>query len=145
MIMRQKTTIIARAITAFFFVTASLAVAQDSLSPRTSPSPEDAFSTRELVAWSYMQTPQPAPKPLPLPDDQIAREDQQRIAQSDAQLFIGKIVKDSGIDTLQASNATFILDGLIDARSENQNVRILGTQQKAAGGKIHVLRIELLR
>ena len=143
--MRQKTRIITLAITTFFFLTILFAGAQDSPSTHTSPSPEDAFSTRELVAWSYMQTPQPAPKPLPLPDDQIAREDQQRISQSGAQLFIGKIVKDSGIYTLQASNATFALDGLVDARSENQNVRILGIQQKTAGGKIHVLRIELLR
>jgi hypothetical protein len=107
----------------------------------THPFPEDAFSTQELVAWSHLQTPQPAPKPLPVPDTQVPRPDQQR-ASSEAQLFVGKIVRDSGKFVLQVANSTYGLEGEVDSRAENQVVRILGNRD--ASGKIHVLKIETL-
>ena len=45
----------------------SFALGQESRS--ASPQvPEDAFTTRELVAWSNLQKPQPAPLPLPKED-----------------------------------------------------------------------------
>src|ERR1700722_2311527 len=72
----------------------------------THPFPEDAFSTQELVAWSHLQTPQPAPKPLPVPDAQVPRPDQQR-ASSEAQLFVGKVVRDSGMYVLQVANSIY--------------------------------------
>lgn len=121
---------------------ASLAFGQDA-QPRH-PSPEDAFSTRELIAWSYLQTPQPAPKPLPIPDTQVTRGDQQRASQPDVQLFIGKVVREPGAYTLRASSSIYVLDGNIDPQAENQSVQILGRQDEKGSAIIHVLRIERL-
>src|ERR1700757_3982995 len=47
-------------------------LAQQS-SPRT---PEDAHTTRELIAWSQWQTPQPTPQPLPPKDKQVPQPEQ---------------------------------------------------------------------
>jgi hypothetical protein len=105
------------------------------------PSPEDAFSTRELIAWTYLQTPQPAPKPLPPPDVQTPGADQSR-ASTEPQLFVGKIVKDSGTYVLQVANVIYRLEGQIDSRAENQVVKVLGAQSNR--GTIRVLRIERL-
>src|SRR5947209_11094975 len=90
---------------------ASLAAAQD---PNSTPQvPEDAFSTRELIAWSSMQKPQPAPQPLPPPDKAIPQPDQQRSSTGEQQsttaasqadstrTFIGKILKMGGSYVLQ--------------------------------------------
>jgi hypothetical protein len=41
---------------------ASVVRAQEPTAP---PVPEDALAPRELIAWSSLQTPQPAQKPLP--------------------------------------------------------------------------------
>jgi hypothetical protein len=126
-------------IAAFFFVVATLAYAQDVQSSH--PFPEDAFSTKELVAWSHLQTPQPAPKPLPVPDAQVPRPDQQR-ASADTQLFVGKVIKDSGAYLLQVAASIYRLDGEVDARDENQAVRILGSRETT--GAIRIVRIERL-
>src|SRR5579862_2184541 len=104
-------------ILAGFVVTlASFAVAQDPqlVNPQV---PEDAMQTRQLIAWSSVQKPQPAPQPLPPPDTPIPQPgdqpDQQAKPPADshsdqspadhpgehspeAQSFTGKIVKDSG-------------------------------------------------
>src|SRR5262249_23481533 len=47
-------------------------IAQQS-SPQT---PEDAYTSRELIAWSQLQTPQPAPQPLPPKDKQVPQPEQ---------------------------------------------------------------------
>jgi hypothetical protein len=44
------------------------AIAQEQPSPQT---PEDAYTSRELIAWSQLQTPQPAPQPMPPKDKQV--------------------------------------------------------------------------
>jgi hypothetical protein len=126
-------------IPAFFLVVATLAFAQDVQSSH--PFPEDAFSTQELVAWSHLQTPQPAPKPLPVPEAQVPRPDQQR-ASAETQLFVGKVIKNSGAYLLQVETAIYRLDGDVDARDENQFVRILGSRKTP--GTILVVRIERL-
>ncbi len=126
-------------ISAFLFLVAAVAFGQDVQSSH--PFPEDAFSTQELVAWSHLQTPQPAPKPLPVPDAQVPRPDQQR-ASADTQLFVGKVIKDSGAYLLQVETAIYRLDGDVSAQDENQVVRILGSRQTT--GTIHVVRIERL-
>ncbi|MGH9495770.1 MAG: hypothetical protein ACRD3B_12290 [Candidatus Sulfotelmatobacter sp.] len=124
----------------FFFVIAIVAFAQDL--PATHPFPEDAFSTRDLVAWSHLQTPQPSPKPLPVPDGQAApRPDQQRTS-IDAQLFVGKIIINSGTYALRVADSIYRLDGDVDSRVENQMVRVLGSRD--ANGTIHILKIERL-
>jgi hypothetical protein len=48
------------------------ALAQQS-PPQT---PEDAFTSRELIAWSQLQAPQPAPQPLPQKDQQVPQPEQ---------------------------------------------------------------------
>ena len=43
-----------------------LLIAAEAVAQQSSPqSPEDAYTSRELIAWSQLQTPQPAPQPLP--------------------------------------------------------------------------------
>src|ERR1700758_2516558 len=58
-------------------------IAQQS-SPQT---PEDAYASRELIAWSQLQAPQPAPQPLPPKDKQVPQpeqpQDQQPTAPAD--------------------------------------------------------------
>lgn len=144
---------------------ASVAVAQEAQLPNPQ-TPEDAMGTRQLIAWSSLQKPQPAPQPLPPPDtpipqpgdDQQAKppsdphRDQAPAAQSsehspEAQSFTGKIVKDSGRGkyVLQvASNTSYELEGEGDLNQyENQTVKVVGNLDKASN-TIHVVKIELL-
>ena len=121
----------------FLFLVATVAFGQAGQSSH--PFPEDAFSTQELVAWSHLQTPQPAPKPLPVPDAQVPRPDQHR-ASADTQLFVGKVTKNSGAYLLQVETAIYRLDGDVDARDENQVVRIMGSRDTT--GTIRIVRIE---
>src|ERR1700752_1904714 len=51
----------------------SFVVAQEPTAP---PVPEDVLAPRELIAWSSLQTPQPAQKPVP-PIQSQAREPNQ--------------------------------------------------------------------
>ena len=52
--------------------------------------PEDAYTSRELIAWSQLQIPQPAPQPLPHNDKQVPQpeqpQDQQPKSPSDPHL-----------------------------------------------------------
>lgn len=144
---------------------APLAVAQEPQLPNPQ-TPEDAMQTRQLVAWSSLQKPQPAPQPLPPPDTPLpqpgdqadqqakppadAHSDQSPAAQSgdhspEAQSFTGKIVKDSGKYVLKvASNTTYELEGEGDLNQyENQNVKVVGHLDKGTN-TIHVVKIELL-
>lgn len=150
---------------ALVFALASLAVAQEPQLANP-PTPEDAMQTRQLIAWSSLQKPQPAPQPLPPPDtpipqpgdqpDQQAKppadshSDQSPAAQStdhssETQSFTGKIVKDSGKYVLKvASNTSYQLEGEGDLdQYENQSVKVVGKLDKATN-TIHVLKIELL-
>src|SRR5512140_1099480 len=113
-------------IVAFFFAVAPCALAQQpSPNPQT---PEDAFQTRELIAWSTLQKPQPAPQPLPPRDTPVPQPDQppdqqskspadpQR-QQSPVQSFSGRIVKDGAEYVLKAaSNTTYQLEGQQDVK-----------------------------
>src|SRR5215469_18713647 len=42
----------------------------------SSQTPEDAYTSRELIAWSQLQNPQPTPQPLPPKDKQIPQPEQ---------------------------------------------------------------------
>ena len=53
-------------------LTSVVALAQQS-SPQT---PEDAYTSRDLIAWSQLQVPQPAPQPLPQKDQQVPQPEQ---------------------------------------------------------------------
>lgn len=99
--------------------------------------PEDAFSTRPLVAWSDLKT--PAPTPLPLKDSPVPKSNEHP-----ASTFTGWIVKDGSQYLLaEANNATYRIDlesGM--APYERQKVAIVGVLDPRAG-RIQVLKIEL--
>jgi hypothetical protein len=111
--------------------------------PPAQPSPEDALTSRELVAWSYLQTPQPTPQPAPAHEDPLPRPDQQRVSQPEVELFVGQLRTNSGRFTLQVAGCVYPLDGNIDARDADQTVRVIGNRDKN-GGAIHALKIERL-
>ena len=67
--------------------------------------PEDAYTSRDLIAWSQLQNPQPTPQPLPareapLPqpgqtqDQQVKLPGDPHTQQEPAQSYTGEIVKD---------------------------------------------------
>lgn len=137
-----------------FFGMVSFSFAQEP--PLSQQTPEDAFETRQLIAWSNLQKPQPAPQPLPPRDTPIPQPGQQpdqqskspadpQTEQSPAQSFTGKIVKDGAEFILKAAgNTTYQLDGQSDLqRFENQNVRVTGTLDTGAN-RIHIVKIELM-
>ena len=140
----------------FLLAMAPLAFGQDQqLAPQF---PEDAWVTRQLVAWSRLQKPQPAPQPLPPRDTPIPQPDQQQEQQDQpkqpadpqqqqtpTQSFTGKIVKDDGKYVLKvSSNTTYQLDEQGDVKQyENQDVKIVGTLDTASN-TIRVVKIELL-
>jgi len=118
--------------------------------------PEDALVTRQLIAWSWLQKPQPAPQPLPPRDTPIPQPDQQgqqtkppadpQNSQTPAtQTFTGKIVKDAGKYVLKvASNTTYQLNEQGDVKQyENQEVKVIGSLD-ASSNTIRVVKIELL-
>jgi hypothetical protein len=117
--------------------------------------PEESFTTRDLIAWSSLQKPQPAPQPLPPRDTPIPQpepQDQQpkppadpQTQQEPVQSFTGRIVKDGARFVLKvANNATYQLDGGGSLqRYENQNVRIEGHLDPGTA-TIHIVKIDLL-
>ena len=60
-----------------------LAFAQEPQAPPQSP--EDAFVTQQLVAWTRVQKPQPAPQPLPPREPPVPQPDQQGKQPADSQ------------------------------------------------------------
>src|SRR5215471_2119101 len=100
--------------------------------------PEDAFTTRRLIAWSGMQKPQPAPQPLPPRATPIPQPDQpadQRAnppgdpnhEQTPTQTFTGKIVRDGGKFSLKAGSKTYQLQEQAGLQKyEDQTVRVIG-------------------
>ena len=115
--------------------------------------PEDAFTSRDLIAWSRLQNPQPTPQPLPPRDAQIPQpgqsEDQQAKLPADpqnqqvpTQSYTGKIVKDGDRHVLKTENGVIyqLSTDAIQAY-ENQKVRIVGNLDLGARS-ILVLKIE---
>lgn len=115
----------------------SFACAQQS-NPQT---PEDALTTRELIAWSQLQNPRPAPQPLPPTETPVPQPEQPRDQQAKppadthkqqepAQWISGKVVKDGNRFLLQLAgnrNSSYQLDAEGDlAGYESRNVRIFG-------------------
>ena len=141
-------------IVAFFLAAVPCALAQQpSANPQT---PEDAFQTRELIAWSSLQKPQPAPQPLPprdtpipqpgeQPDQQAKAPGNSQSEPSPADSFTGKIVKDGAEYVLRAAGSTtYHLDEQNELqRFENQNVRVTGKLETGTN-TIHLVKIELL-
>ncbi len=125
--------------------------------PQLTPQfPEDALATRQLIAWSWLQKPQPAPQPLPPRDTPIPQPDPQGQQPKPpgnppnqqppaTQSFTGKIVKDGGTYVLKvASNTTYQLDQQGGVKQyENQEVKVIGTLDTTSN-TIRVVKIELL-
>jgi hypothetical protein len=112
------------------------AIAQQS-SPQT---PEDAYTSRELIAWSQLQNPQPAPQPLPPKDKQVPQpeqpQDQQPTSPADpnnqeqpTQSYTGIILRNANQYLLVLDNrAMYRLPASDDLRQyENRKVMVLGT------------------
>ncbi len=136
-------------------VLASLPAVFAQQSPVDSRVPEDAFSTRQLIAWSGVQKPQPAPQPRPPRDTPVPQPDQPQDQQANppadphtqqtpSQAFTGKIVKVDGKFALNAGTDTYALDqqdGL--EKYENEAVRVTG-ELDISTRTIHILKIDLL-
>jgi hypothetical protein len=132
---------------------APFAGAQQS-NPQT---PEDALTTRELIAWSQLQKPQPAPQPLPppetIPQPEQPRDQQSKtpadphLQQEPAQWVTGKIVRDGGRFLLQLAgnrNSSYRLEGEVNlGKYESRNVRIFGPLNLELM-TIHAISVELL-
>lgn len=137
----------------FLLAVAPLAFGQEP--QLTQQFPEDALATRQLVAWSRLQKPQPTPQPLPPRDTPLPQPDPQdqqakppadpHNQQTPTQSFTGKIVKDGGRYVLKvSSNRTYQLDAQGDVKQyENQDVKVIGNLDSTSN-TIRIVKIELL-
>jgi hypothetical protein len=117
--------------------------------------PEEALASQQLIAWSWLQKPQPAPQPLPPRDTPIPQPDPQgqqaqppvnpQNQQTPTQSFTGKIVKDGEKYVLKVtSSAAYLLDEQGTLKQyENQNVKVIGSLDPGSN-TIHIVKIELL-
>jgi len=117
--------------------------------------PEDAFTTRQLIAWSGLQKPQPAPQPLPPRDTPVPQPDQPTDQQATSpadphsqqrptESFTGRIVKDGGRYCLRSGSKTYQLSGQDGLQKyENQPVRVVGSLDSDTD-TIRILKIDLL-
>lgn len=115
--------------------------------------PEDAYTSRELIAWSQLQQPQPTPQPLPPRDTPVpqpeAPPDQQpklpanpQIQQQPTHSYIGKIIKDCDRYVLElADGASFQLDADDLQQFENQNAKVVITLDPAANS-VRIVTVE---
>lgn len=99
--------------------------------------PEDALTTRQLIAWSGLQKPKPTPQPLPSRDTPIPQPDQPADQQAHppgdphhekaSQTFTGKIVKEGNKYFLRVSSRTYQLAEQGGLRKyEDRTVRLIG-------------------
>ena len=149
--MYRRTSILA----GFVVLMGAFTLAQEGQLP-TPQVPEDAMETRQLIAWSSLQKPQPAPQPMPDQNGQVPEpgqgQDQQAKPPADphndqapAESFTGKVVKEEGKYILKAgSSAAYQLEAQDDlGQYENRTVRIVGSLN-ADHNTIRVIKIELL-
>lgn len=118
--------------------------------PQPSPRLPDDVAAQQLIAWSWMQKPQPAPQPMPPKEAPVPQADDSRQTpdpQSQTQptqTFTGKIVREGTRYVLKvASNNAYQLDDQDLKQYENQDVRVVGTVDKDRN-MIIVVKIELL-
>lgn len=136
-------------------ISSLLLIGGGSLAQQSAPqTPEDAFSNRELIAWSQLQIPQPAPQPLPPKDTQVPQPEQPRdqqpkapadphVQQEPLAFLIGMIIRDSNRYFLSVADRKIYQLDLEDdlRRYENQKVRISGNLN-ASSETIQVLRVD---
>jgi Protein of unknown function (DUF5818) len=128
--------------------------------PQTQTGPgfsRDLLASQQLIAWTWMQKPQPAPQPLPPPDKGIPQPDQpatkpanpqaqqQTPSQAQNQTFTGKIVKDGDKYVLRvAGNTSYQLNDQSSVKQyEDKDVKIVGVLD-ASSNTIRIVKLELL-
>ena len=110
---------------------------------------EDTWAARQLIAWTWMQQPQPLPQTLPLPGKNIPPAEQNPNGNADLQdrkqVFIGKIARSRDQFVLETSDGNaYPLSQRNDAiQYEGKNVRIRGTVD-ASDHSIEIVTIEIL-
>ncbi len=125
-------------------------------SDRNPQVPEDAFSTRELIAWSSLQKPQPTPQPLPPADKPLPEPDAGQSHNnsgrpsadshaSPGDAFVGRIAKSGESYVLTVSGGTtYQLVAEADlAEFEDKTVRVRGRLEEN-GKRIRVTKVEIL-
>jgi hypothetical protein len=130
------------------------------LAPGTFPqqskpqTPEDAYTSRDLIAWSQLQTPQPTPQPLPprnrsVPQPEQPQDQQAKLPadpqsqQEPAQSYAGEIIRNGNRFVLQMQDKTTYqleTDGVLEVY-ENHSVRVMGNLRPQVKS-IRVLKIE---
>ena len=136
-----------------FLLSAAFVCAQNASNPQV---PEDAFSTRELIAWSSVQKPQPTPQPLPPADKPVPEPDggqghgNPATPSTDSQpspgdAFVGRIAKSGeGYVLTVSGGTTYQLTAQTDlAQFENKTVRVRG-ELEGNGKRIRVTKVEVL-
>src|SRR5246500_3142187 len=121
---------------------------------RSSQTPEDAYTSRDLIAWSQLQKPQPTPQPLPPPNPSVPQPeqppDQQAKLPADpqsqeepTQSYAGEIIKNGNRFVLQMQDSTtYQLEANEVLRVyENRSVRVVGSVRPQIKS-IRVLKIE---
>jgi hypothetical protein len=120
----------------------------------TLQTPEDAYTSRDLIAWSQLQKPQPAPQPLPprnpsVPQPEQPQDQQAKLPadpqnqQEPAQSYAGEIIKNGNGFVLQLQgSATYQIeaDEAIEVYA-NHRVRVVGNVRPHVRS-IRVLKIE---
>lgn len=143
--------------TAILLIFCGLVIAPQSFSQQSTPqTPEDAYTSRELIAWSQLQNPQPTPQPLPPRDTPVPQpqqpQDQQSKLPADPQTqqepthsYSGRVLKDADGYVLKTTESTtLLLDASIDLRQyQDRNVRIVGNFDPVSHS-MRVVKIELL-
>ncbi|SRR5579871_256584 len=127
--------------------------AQNEANPQV---PENAFSTRELIAWSSVQKPQPTPQPLPPADKPVPEPDGGQRSSNPAtpsttsqpspgDAFVGRIAKSGeGYVLTVSGGTTYQLTAETDlAQFENKTVRVKG-ELDGNGKRIRVTKVEVL-
>jgi hypothetical protein len=121
--------------------------AQEEQSQSNRSFPEDTLAAGQLVAWSWMQKPQPLPQPVPAPGNlpPAQKLSQSGQPQETREIFIGKIVQDRDRLSLRTSGGTTY--GLSERDNskqyEGKDVRISGYLD-AAANTVHIIKIEPL-
>jgi uncharacterized protein DUF5818 len=136
-------------------MTPSLSAQDSEAKPQV---PEDAFTTRQLIAWSSLQNPQPMPQPLPPPDKAVPDPPSQQTKSAAApsssasasqsqqsRTFVGKILKNAGAYILKVDGGTeYHLKSAGDLSSfDNKNVKVAG-ELDPSGTAIQVAHIEIV-
>ncbi len=115
------------------------------------PSTHDQLFSSDLIAWSFMQEPQPAQNPTPPQPDQPGQPKSSSTAKGSqgqaptAQTFTGLINKEADSFVLKVSETTsYKLDNQSDVQQyEGKRVRVTGTLDESIN-LIHVDKIEPL-